>query len=63
MVGHNRNAELGMVSDPWASALNPSIKEISKSLTTKDKEGLTMEELNISGQKKEPAQPEAILLC
>lgn len=45
----------------WASALNPSIKEMSKSIITRDKEGLPTEKLNIS--EEEPVQPEAILLC
>jgi len=44
-----------MISAPWALALNPSIKEMSKSIITRDKESLLMEELNISEKKKESA--------
>lgn len=45
----------------WASTLNPSLKEMSR-LHYKE-QSLTMEELNISEQKKGGAQPEAIVLC
>ena len=47
--------------DFWPSSLNPSLKEMSR-LHYKE-QSLTMEELNISEQKKGEAQPEAIVLC